>query len=69
MLEHAGATLAKARAKILTLRERHVVEVLDDRPEVELLTAILTTNLLVEKHQERAAAAAATAGAAASASD
>jgi uncharacterized protein YxjI len=70
-LEHQGATLAKAHAKILTLRERHLVEVLDDRPEVELLTAILMTCLLVEKHQERAAqvAAAGAAGAAASSHD
>lgn len=59
VLEHKDAMLAKAHAKILTLRERHVVEVLDDRPEAELLTAILMTCLLVEKHQERATRAAA----------
>lgn len=66
VLEHRDATLARARAKILTLRERHLVDVLDERPEVELLTAVLMTCLLVEKHAERAQAAAA-AGAAAAA--
>jgi uncharacterized protein YxjI len=52
-LERGGRLVARARERILTLRERHDVELLEDTPEAELLTALAMLNLLLQKEAER----------------
>ena len=42
-------TISEAKAKVLTMRERHEVILFDDSPQVELLTAILMSCLLIQK--------------------
>jgi uncharacterized protein YxjI len=61
-LEHGGRVVARARERLLTLRERHDVELLEDTPQAELLTALLMLNLLLQKESEREEHAAAAAG-------
>ena len=51
-LSWRGQALARAEAKILTLRTRHSIELLDGSPHAELLTAILMTTLMMQKGEE-----------------
>lgn len=51
-LSWRGQALARAQAKILTLRTRHSIELLDGSPQAELLTAILMTTLMMQKGEE-----------------
>ena len=53
-----GQVIARAQAKVLTLRTRHSIELLDTTPQTELLTAILMTNLLAQKREDNNMAAA-----------
>lgn len=48
-----GRVLARASGNVLTIRSSHDIELFDDSPQVELLTAILMSTLLIEKRQER----------------
>lgn len=57
-LTRHGQTLARAEAKVLTLRTRHSIELLDDSPQAELLTAILMIHLLAQKGEDNQMAAA-----------
>ena len=52
-LRRDGVTLAKAREEWVSLRDRYDIDIVDERPEVELLTAVLMAQLLIEKRQER----------------
>lgn len=52
-LSFLGQILARASGKVLTIRSSHDIELFDDSPQVELLTAILMSTLLIEKRQER----------------
>ncbi|HEX7687264.1 MAG TPA: hypothetical protein VF453_06140 [Burkholderiaceae bacterium] len=52
-LERGGRLVARARERILTLRERHDVELLDDTPDGELLAALAMFNLLLQKEAEQ----------------
>lgn len=47
-----GQVLAKAHGKVLSFRARHDIVLLESAPQVELFTAILMANLLVEKGEE-----------------
>lgn len=51
-LARHGQLLARAQAKLLTLRTRHSIELLDDSPQAELLTAILMIHLLAQKSED-----------------
>ena len=53
-----GQAIARAQAKMLTLRSRHSIDLLDTTPQAELLTAILMTNLLAQKREDNKMAAA-----------
>ena len=53
-----GQVIARAQAKVLTLRTRHSIALLDTTPQAELLTAILMTNLLAQKREDNKMAAA-----------
>lgn len=57
-LARHGQVIARAQAKVLTLRTRHSIELLDSSPQTELLTAILMTNLLANKREDNKMAAA-----------
>ena len=46
-----GRTLARARGKLLSLRDRHDIDVLD--PAAELLTVILMANLMIDRRTEQ----------------
>lgn len=50
--------IARAQAKVMTLRTRHSIDLLDTTPQAELLTAILMTNLLAQKGEDSQMAAA-----------
>ena len=50
--------IARAQAKMLTLRTRHSIDLLDTTPQAELLTAILMTHLLAQKSEDNRMAAA-----------
>lgn len=47
--------LARAQGKLLTLRDRHNIALLDPSPEAELLTVIVMAQLLIEKRSEQSA--------------
>lgn len=51
-LEHRGELLATAQGKWLTLRNRHVVELLSDDPAVETLVALLMARLMIDQAAE-----------------
>jgi len=51
-LVHNDESLARAHAKVFTIRERLAIELVNDAPEVELLTALMMANLLVQKDAE-----------------
>lgn len=53
-----GQVIARAQAKVLTLRTRHSIDLLDTTPQAELLTAILMTSLVAQKREDRQLAAA-----------
>lgn len=53
-----GQVIARAQAKVMTLRTRHSIDLLDTTPQAELLTAILMTNLLAQKGEDSQMAAA-----------
>ena len=57
-LARHGQVNARAQAKVLTLRTRHSIDLLDTTPQAELLTAILMTNLLAQKREDNNMAAA-----------
>jgi uncharacterized protein YxjI len=57
-LSRQGQVLAPAQAELLTLRTRHSIELLDDAPDTELLTAITMTNLMMQKDDAKKLAAA-----------
>ena len=57
-LARHGQLLARAQAKLLTLRTRHSIDLLDTTPQAELLTAILMTHLLAQKSEDNRMAAA-----------
>lgn len=57
-LARHGQVIARAQAKIMTLRTRHSIDLLDTTPQAELLTAILMTNLLAQKGEDSQMAAA-----------
>lgn len=57
-LARHGQVIARAQAKMLTLRTRHSIDLLDTTPPAELLTAILMTNLLAQKREDNNMAAA-----------
>lgn len=48
----AGGTIAKARAKLLSILSRCDIELLDESPHAELLTVILMTKLLIDSDDE-----------------
>jgi uncharacterized protein YxjI len=52
-LQHRGALIAGAKAKLLSMKDRHSVclQATDD-PAAELLTAVMMVDLLVQKHEE-----------------
>jgi uncharacterized protein YxjI len=50
--------LAKAEAEFISIRTRHSIELLDRSPQTRLLTAILMTNLMMQKGEDRKAAVA-----------
>jgi uncharacterized protein YxjI len=52
-LERGGRVVARARERLLTLRERHDVELVDDTPDNELLAALAMLNLLLQKEAEQ----------------
>lgn len=54
-LTYQNRILARARGKILTLRDRHEIEVLDPSLEAELLTVIMMAQVLIEKRAEQQA--------------
>ncbi|MFL6708544.1 MAG: hypothetical protein ACJ8HI_10085 [Massilia sp.] len=54
-LTYHNRILARARGKILTLRDRHQIEVLDPSAEAELLTVIMMAQVLIEKRSEQSA--------------
>lgn len=58
-LSQDGLILARAQARVLTLRTRHSIELLNSSPQVELLTAILMTALLAQKGEDNQMGAAA----------
>ena len=51
-LARHGQGIARAQAKVITLRTRHSIDLLDTTPQAELLTAILMTHLLAQKGEE-----------------
>ena len=51
-LSRHGQLLARIQAKVLTLRTRHSIALLDDSPQAELLTAILMIHLLAQKGED-----------------
>jgi len=51
-LEHRGQLLATAQGKWLTLRNRHVVELLSDDDAVETLVALLMARLMIDQAAE-----------------
>ncbi|MDI4632916.1 hypothetical protein J7U46_07630 [Pelomonas sp. V22] len=57
-LERSGRILARADAKWLSLRERHVIELLDESPEAELLTAVMMVTVLLQKSESASSSAA-----------
>lgn len=57
-LARHGQVIARAQAKVMTLRTRHSIDLLDTTPQAELLTAILMTNLLAQKGEDSQMAAA-----------
>lgn len=57
-LEHRGQLLATAQGKWLTLRNRHLVELLSDDPAVETLVALLMARLMIDQAAESNSAAA-----------
>jgi uncharacterized protein YxjI len=54
-LSYQGRILARAQDRLLTLRDRQDVVLLDTSPEAELLTVILMANLKIDKRDERSA--------------
>lgn len=58
LARHDGQPIARAQAKMLTLRTRHSIELLDSSPPAELLTAILMTHLVAQKGEDKKMAAA-----------
>lgn len=58
-LSRHGQVMARAQAKIMTLRTRHSIELLDASPQAELLTVILMTTLVEQKNEESGLGAAA----------
>ena len=58
-LSRQGQVIARAQAKVLTLRTRHSIELLDASPQAELLTVILMTTLVEQKSEESQLGAAA----------
>ncbi len=57
-VEHRGQLLATAQGKWLTLRNRHLVELLSDDPAVETLVALLMARLMIDQAAESNSAAA-----------
>lgn len=57
-LARHGQVIARAQAKMLTLRTRHSIELLDSSPPAQLLTAIMMTHLLAQKGEDNKMAAA-----------
>ena len=51
-LARHGQVIARAQAKMLTLRTRHSIDLLDKTPQAELLTAILMTHLVAQKSED-----------------
>ncbi|WP_308923011.1 hypothetical protein [Janthinobacterium sp. J1-1] len=51
-LARHGQVIARAQAKVMTLRTRHSIDLLDTTPQAELLTAILMTHLLAQKRED-----------------
>lgn len=51
-LSRHGQVIARAQAKMLTLRTRHSIDLLDTTPQAELLTAILMTHLVAQKSED-----------------
>jgi len=58
-LSRHGQVMARAQARIMTLRTRHSIELLDASPQAELLTVILMTTLVEQKSEESSLGAAA----------
>lgn len=57
-VEHRGQLLATAQGKWLTLRNRHLVELLSDDPAAETLVALLMARLMIDQAAESNSAAA-----------
>jgi uncharacterized protein YxjI len=51
-LRAAGQTIAEAHRELLTIRDKHYIDLLIDTPQAELLTAIVMASLLVQKETE-----------------
>jgi hypothetical protein len=48
-IELGAHQIARADTKILTIRERHDVELIDETPSAESLTIVLVINLMMEE--------------------
>ena len=52
-LQHRGVLIADAKAKLLSMKDRHSVRVhATDDPMAEMLTALMMVYLLIKKHEE-----------------